>query len=192
MDLKNKFKHKLREVLLLEKENGNYEFGCVMLQVPFEKEVWDNIQSYIPDEVIYEGDEHGREDDQHVTLLYGLHQSNSDEDVINLVKTFNKVQLTLDTVGFFDSSDEYDVIKFELSDKILNKFNKILRDNVEYTSSFPDYKAHCTICYVKSGEGEKYVNILNKELDSFSFNCDKVVYSKPNNEKIKINLYDKN
>ena len=64
---------------LLEKENANYSYGCVMIDVDISDKEWETIQSLIDDEDIFEGEQYGREDAPHVTLLYGIHEDVPDE-----------------------------------------------------------------------------------------------------------------
>jgi len=169
--------------LLTEKENATYKYGCVMLEVDIDDEKWGEIQSLIKDEDIHEGDQYGREDGPHVTLLYGLHNDVEDSEVEELVKQFTPIKLTLDKVGIFPG-DEYDVVKFDISDKNLTKYNKMLRDNVEYTNDYPDYKAHLTIAYVKSGKGKEISDLINNDLEPMEFDCNEIKYSRGDKEKL--------
>lgn len=172
---------------LMEKKNGDYSYGCVMLGIKVPKEKWDMYQDFIDDEDVYEGDKFGREDDPHITLLYGLHDTVQDDEVSDLVKKWTPVEVKLSKVGMFESS-EYDVIKFEFNNKELKKYNKQLVDNVEFTTSYPDYHAHMTIAYVKSGKGKAICDKINKELKDDSYVGDNVIYSKSDKTKEKFKI----
>lgn len=173
--------------LLMEKENATYKYGCVMITVDISDDKWEEIQGLIDDKDIHEGDQYGREDNPHVTILYGLHNDIEDQEVEELIKQFKPIKVTLDKVGIFPGKD-YDVVKFELNDKNLNKYNGILKNNVVYTNDFPDYKAHLTIAYVTSGKGKEISDLINKELEPMEFECNEIEYSKANKEKKYIKL----
>lgn len=168
--------------LLTEKENANYSYGCVMITVDIGDDKWEEIQALINDDDIHEGEQYGREDGPHITILYGIHNNVEDEEIEELIEQIKPIKVTLDKVGIFPG-DEYDVVKFEVSDKNLNKYNKLFRDNVKYTNDYPDYKAHLTIAYVKSGRGKEISTTINKDLEAMEFDCNEIKYSKANNDK---------
>lgn len=168
--------------LLKENSQGVYEYGCVMLYFNFPQ--LGKIQKYIDEEDIYEDPEdssYGLEDEPHITLLYGLHDDVSLEQVKKIIDNF-----TFSTIKIFNPSlfknEDYDVLKFEANDEILNNINKDLRI-LPYTSKFNDYKAHMTIGYLKSGIGKKYTNKF-KDLE-FEIIPSYVVYSYPSDREKK-------
>lgn len=171
----NQIRKQVRK-LLLEKKDGDYSFGCIMVNVNIPKKEWDKIQSLIEDDEIYEEGNTGREDEPHATILYGLHATNSDDKVKDVVSEFDPFDMELKKVDIFDTNPDFDVIKFSITSKDLVKYNKILKD-LPYTNDYPDYKPHVTIAYVKSGKGKEIMKRY-KDFKALEFHCDKIRYSK--------------
>ena len=55
-----------------------------------------------------------------------------------------------------------------------------------YTSSYPDYKPHMTVAYLKKGEGQKYVERLMDK--TYTVTPTHLIYSKPDGSKIRFEL----
>jgi 2'-5' RNA ligase len=187
---KEKIKKNLR--ILLEKANDTYSYGCVMLYFNVSKKQWNEFQSMIDDEDIYteEGDNtYGREDEPHVTILYGLHADIPDSDIESLIDTIKPPKLTLKKISIFDNSDDYDVVKFDIIGDSETKLGKMNAKFVElpHTTNYPDYHPHSTIAYVKAGTGEKYVKTLSDD-EAISIIPNQVVYSKADGTKNKYKL----
>lgn len=177
--IRNKVRQRIDEIAGVE-----YKYGCVMLYFDIPKKQWDDIQDLIKDEDISEVEGvTGRETEPHVTLLYGIHADVSDEDVEAIINEFSAPELTLDKIGIFEN-DVQDVVKFDIKCKELNEMNKKLKE-LDHTSSFPNYEAHATIAFVKSGKGKDYKQTLGDEAITLIPN--KIVYSKPDGSK---NNYD--
>lgn len=177
--------------LLKENSQGVYEYGCVMLYFNFPQ--LGKIQKYIDEEDIYIDEEdpsYGLEDEPHITLLYGLHDDVTLEQVKEIIDGFTFENVEIISPSLFEN-EKYDVLKFEVADtELLNDVNKELR-TLPYTSKFDDYQAHMTIGYIKPGMGQKYVDKF-KDLE-FEIVPSYVVYSYPSDgekkkDKIKINI----
>lgn len=148
---------------------------------------WNEIISFINPEDIYrpEDPSKGLETDPHITVLYGLHDTVSDSDIQEVVNQIDssRLNLKINGVGVFENKD-FDVVKFNVESEYLHQMNSMFRA-LPYSSDYPDYKPHITIAYVKQGTGKKY------EDRSFIYELPKVhkiVYSKPDDEKIEFNL----
>jgi 2'-5' RNA ligase len=168
---------KLRN-MLLEKKNGEYEYGCVMAQLNIDEAQWEDIQSPIKDGELHQGDNMGREDDPHITILYGLHKSVSDDEIEEVISDFEPFEVELKKVDIFEN-DDFDVIKFSINNKDLTQYNKILKE-LPHTNSYPDYKAHVTIAYVKQGMGKEIMDRY-KDIEGLSLTCNEIRYSKSDN-----------
>jgi 2'-5' RNA ligase len=173
----------------LEEEKSNKrEYGCLMLDVPFQN--WQKVLSRISKEDLYEEegvDTYGLEDEPHVTVIYGLHEEVKDEKLIKFVKEFCKstpIEIEVTKMGVFKNS-KFDVIKFDVESSILKSLNKKLSENFPYTSKFPNFEPHITIAYLKKGTSEKYLKELKepvtKSLKTF-------VYSKADRSKIEFKI----
>jgi len=157
---------------ILEKKENNrkFEYGCLMINYEFP-----DIEKL--HELIHKDDiaKDGLENDPHTTILFGLHDKEIDDDDIFDIISKNEINnLILYNASLFES-DEFDVLKFDVKEQMLDedgkdiykkskdflyKMNKTLTDNFPYTTDFPDYHPHCTIGYLKKGEGKKYIKEL--------------------------------
>jgi len=184
MNLKNK----IREALL-EKQKREYEYGCVMVDLSVDKKEWDNIQKMVDEDDIYFGTEedqgYGRELEPHVTALYGIHDDVLDEDVEKIIAKFTKPEIKLKKISAF-KNEKFDVLKFDVESLDMHEMNDMLK-KLPYTTNYPDYHPHATICYLKNGTADKYVKKLS-DIEPIIATPDIVVYSKPDGSKKKYNL----
>lgn len=167
----------------LAKIKRKYDYGCVLVNVLYDKEMWDDIQSKIDDKDIIEITKEnnvGREDEPHITILYGLHSDVSDKDVEKLIENVKNIKFSIDGVSIFENED-FDVLKFDVKSKDLQKLNKLFKE-LPHTSKYPDYHPHLTITYLKAGKGKKYLKSFENFKD-IDFDIDKIIYSKPNGKK---------
>ena len=156
------------------KESSGYEYGCVMVEVPVSN--WNEITSYIDPEDVYTGDDdtHGIQDNPHVTILYGLHDGVTEEQIKSVFEGFTEsINIEVDGIGIFENKD-YDVVKFNVNpDGALQELHNRLSE-FPNSNSFPDYKPHITIAYVNKGTGKKY---LKPDYKYTVKNVDKITYS---------------
>ena len=168
---------------IMEKSKDTYSYGCAMLYFNFPE--MEEIHSMIDPEDIYteEGDRtYGLENEPHVTLLYGLHSYEiNDQDVIDVCKEKKVGNIKLYNASLFENKD-YDVLKFDADNDVLFEINKNLTENFPYSTDYPDYRPHSTIAYIKSGKGAKYIDMLKGK--EFIATPDKIVYSKPDGTRI--------
>lgn len=148
----------------------------------------EEIHSMIDEEDVYTEEDdrsYGLETEPHTTLLYGLHSDEiEDGDVINTSNKGIPKELKLHNASLFNN-DKYDVLKFDVDNQDLHRINAELT-KFPHTTNFPDYHPHSTIAYLKKGSGQKYCDMLNGQ--SFIVNPSKIVYSKPDGEKIEHQL----
>jgi len=188
-------KYKIKEELrrgLLEKKGDTYDYGCVMLYFNIKKSDWDRIQSLIADEDLYEeeGDQtYGRENDPHVTVLYGLHADVPDSKIEELVDGLKPTELILKKISIFENNDKYDVVKFDITGVSKGKLSDMNTKFVKlpHTSDYPDYYPHATIAYVKAGTGKKYVQTLSTK-DAITVEATEIRYSKADGTENKYKL----
>ena len=119
----------------------------------------------------------GREDDPHVTILYGLTDDNPKS-----VRQSLRGQPT-GTIEFGQTSvfkcDDYDVVKIDVLGDYIEHIHDVLADDCKYESTHPTYIPHCTLAYVRSGCGKKYLGMDDMEGQSFMPN--KVIFSNTQN-----------
>ena len=147
--------------ILNEDNKPKNKFGCVMLYFEFPE--MSLLHSMIDEKDIYteKGDRSfGLEDEPHTTLLYGLHDGVTVDDVKNVMDKFKFGNLIAHNPSLFQN-EKYDVLKFDMKypnkeGNFLHKCNEELK-MFPHTSDFPDYHPHMTVSYIKPGNGNKYV-----------------------------------
>lgn len=189
MDIKNR----LRQVLLeVEKKDHKREYGCLMVFLDVDKKAWKELQDMISEDDLYteDGDDgYGRENEPHVTILYGLHGDIEDKDLEVEIDKISEPKIKFEKISTFDN-EKFDVLKFDVKSPDLIKLNKKFSE-FPHTNTFPDYHAHATIAYLKKGTAEKYIKKA-KDLVDMKIENDKIVYSKVDGSKkeYKINKND--
>jgi hypothetical protein len=171
--------------LFLEKDSKMYDYGCLMVYLNIPN--WSEFLSEINPEHLYQSDNdrYGFETEPHCTILYGIHNDVSDDDVIKLFSDIkvSDFDMIVDGIDCFFNKD-YDVLKLNVKSNKLNQLNELAK-TLPHTSQYPDYKPHITIGYLQKGNGIKYIEPKVKfTIDNIS----KIVYSKTNGEKIDILL----
>lgn len=185
------------------KLNGTYDFSS--LQIPLPEALAKSIMAWgkknIPDENLHDNakDTKGREDEIHVTLLYGIKVTDNDGirkfipilmGILGAVKPF-KVRLGL--VTLFRDKPDYDVVKIEAESSGLQKLHYKIRNSLGGDGSesmvknnYPTYQSHCTIGYIKKSTADDLNG--NEDFLGKTFTVDKVIFSIPNGHKIPITL----
>lgn len=167
-----------------KKKDQQYSSGCIMGYFAIDPNYYKEYVN-INEEDIYnnEENEYGIEIEPHCTVLYGLHDDEIDEDsVVKLFTIIKPFQVQLKEISLFEN-ENFDVLKFDVSDEYLKIVNDVVSKQFPNTQTFPDYHAHCTIAYLKPGTGKNYVKQLEQPIDIF---IDKWVYSQSNGRKISI------
>ena len=171
---------------LFEKKEAGHSYGCAMIYFDFPE--MQELHSQIEDSDIYteEGDRSfGLEDEPHVTLLYGLHSNEIDDNtVMEICKSRPVGPITLVNISLFEN-EQYDVLKFDAQNEVLHSINSELSE-LPHTTSFPDYHPHSTLGYLKPGTGKKYVELFKNK--TYEVYPSKIVYSKPSGDRIEENL----
>ena len=160
--LKKELYWKLIDRELLSEREEQIEYGALMLFLDIP--VWEKITSIIKKDDIYKkDDEFGIETEPHVSILYGFHDNVDADKVFDLYKEnfdLKPIEISVEGISTFEN-DEFDVIKMDVSSKILTKMNSVMRE-LPSTITFPKYHAHITLAYVKKGRGKDYVKSFEK------------------------------
>ena len=136
----------------------------------------------IPDEDL-NGD--GRESKTHITIVYGLCADQRDT-VQTIVKNFGTVKATLGKVGYFRNNPDFDVVIVKVESRDLEKLNDKLCTALRVETDYMDYKAHCTIAYVKKGRADKHGGDTVFEGTKLKFN--KIIFENNNDRSMTIEL----
>ena len=179
------------EHYFIEKENVVYKLSST--QVNLNEEIADKVTDFsskIPDEFIYEDpedDSYGREDQIHVTALYGIHDE-LPEETKEVLKNVEPFEVTLGDISYFEA-DKYDVMKIEIESEALHNINKLLRDNVEYTNQYDEYIQHCTVAYVTKDFSRDSID--NETFNDLTQTITEVIFSSKNGKNYIIKLKEK-
>ena len=183
-------KLRLREILLEGKHKKTHknEYGCVMVYLDVDKKEWDNMLDLIDKDDLYEpedDDSYGKETEPHVTALFGLHGDISDKDIETKIKNIKEPKLSFTGISAF-KNDKFEVVKFDVESKDMNKLNKNLSE-LPHTNSFKNYHPHCTIAYLKPNMTDKYVKKLKGKIN-FDMLPSHIIYSKVDGSKVRYNF----
>jgi 2'-5' RNA ligase len=114
----------------------------------------------------------GYEDHLHITLLYGLTENDPDvvEKLRETVKGYGPIKVTLGKVSVFggeETGKPYDVVKLSVESRDLQALHKSIKENLENEQTWPTYKPHVTLAYVKAGHGQQYAGLDDFEGEEF-------------------------
>lgn len=180
-----KYINNMDKFLETKKEKVN-DYNCLMLYFKFDN--WDNIQEVISDTDLYidpKDPSYGREEEPHVTLIYGIHDI-PDSDIVEDIKNISKPSIKFKKVSNFEN-DNFDVLKFDVESEDMIELNNFFKSKYPNTNSF-DYHPHCTIAYLLPGTSEKYFDKINLNQE---FTLDKIVYSKIDGSKLNFKFNEK-
>lgn len=168
---------------LLKEEKQTYDYGCAMLYFNFPE--MEKIHTMIAPEDIYteEGDRsYGLEDEPHTTLLYGLHEGVSEQNIEEVLSKYEYGTCYVSNASSFNN-EKYDVLKFDVKGENLHETNAALKQ-FPFTTEYPNYHPHMTIAYLKPGKAKKYTAQLSGQ--EFELIPTHAVYSKPNGDQVKL------
>lgn len=177
----------------LLKEEGEPKYGCLMamlspdLSGQFIEWAFDHVDR---DDVVPDNGKTGYEDEPHITILYGFHEGVTHEEVLNAIKDFGPITLTLGKISKF-KQEELDVLKIDVESKDLHESNELLREKFaeRLTVKFPDYHPHQTIAYVKKGAAE---DIDPETFEGFEMTITDLMYSYPDGvKKVRLKLEER-
>ena len=158
-----------------EKLNTSYSYHSIQIPLHIEKNMYfDKELDKIKDSDLYhEGkpelnyfnqleynDSFGKENEPHCTLLYGLTNECDYFKICQLFNNLNPINITIGTISVFNN-DKYDVVKLDVISNRLEKIHYYLRTHYSNENTFPVYKPHITLAYVKKGYGNKYITKSN-------------------------------
>lgn len=171
--------------LVTESKNQTYDYGCAMIYFNFPEINY--LHKLIDANHIYteDGDgSFGLETEPHTTLLYGLHDVVSLDDVKGVFNNHTFHTCRIHKPSLFQN-EKFDVLKFDVSGPSLHDANAQFR-TFPHTNDYPDYHPHLTIAYLKPGFGQRYV----RKLGQIEYMLKPIygVYSEPTGTKTKIDL----
>lgn len=170
--------------------NVRYDYSSVHVDVPspLANEIVSWGRLHVTDDDIYVSQKDptfGREDEIHITILYGLHTEHPDQ-VRDLLQKQGPVKVRLGKIGVFTNPFKFDVVMIEAVSDDLRRLNAALTENMRHTNKYGGYHPHVTIAYVKKGKGWQF-NKWNV-FEGREFACDYAVFSSKNGSKEKFVL----
>ncbi len=178
---------------LTEKYETKYEYSSTQINLPpqMAKIILEWGDAAVPDDIVYHDPSDptfGREDELHVTVLYGIHTGDprSVEKLLLRQKPFG---IDLGKLSVFTSNDNFDVLKVDVQSEALHRLYRSFSNGLKATESYPEYIPHITIAYVKKRKADALVGA-----DIFSdksFRAEEVVFSSKDGDKTKIRIGEK-
>jgi 2'-5' RNA ligase len=177
---------------LITEDKGGYDYGCAMLYFEPNNEIVEFQKNINPDDLYIAEDNggYGIETEPHCTLLYGLHEEVSLDDVKKILDNIVFGYCRIHNPSLFEN-EKFDVLKFDVGythkgGAFLHNANRML-STLPHTTSYPDYHPHMTLAYLKPGKGKEYVESLGGT-PAFMYKPTHLVYSQPDGTKTNIDL----
>lgn len=178
------------KLFMVNETRNKYDYSSLLIELP--ESVADDVISWgfdhVPNESLFldpKDPTFGREDDPHITLIYGIHTDNLKE-VSDLFDDEKKFECKLGKIDLFTKSDKFDVLIATVECPDLHRLNSKMRRNLDATESYPVYVPHVTICYMKKGAGKKYIG--NDAFVDEKFMINKIFFSSKTGDKTSIKL----
>jgi len=173
---------------LAESEKVRRDYSSVQLHLP--EKLADEIISWgydhVPERLIFFNPNRpsfGREDNIHITILYGIKEKLS--VVASLLKNIKPFEVELGKTSLFQN-EVFDVLKIDVECAELHHINSILTKNLEVFQTYPKYIPHVTIAYLNKNRGREYKN--RNDFEGITFKVNEFVFSSKDGPKYKIEL----
>lgn len=169
-------------------ETDKYEFSSTQVNLP--ESIAKSFRQYsaaVPDDKLapeeaagYGGGTSatGRENEPHITLLYGLH-GDDPSGVVKLLSGVGPIKAVLGKTAIFPASESggADVLKVDVESVDLRRLNKKIADSLPHTTAHPIYKPHATLAYLLAGEGKAYAGKIVPGVTGRKIKLNSVVFS---------------
>ena len=169
-----------------------HSYSCLMAVLP--DDAVDKLRQFglsIPDDCIYQDDsgDKGRETEFHTTIKYGIHTKDPEEVKEAIVPLLKPLGARLGKVTVFNG-DEYVVLKVSVQSEDLTRMNQAVRQNLECTDTYPDYKPHVTIAYLKKDPKNPlyFQDFCTDEFDGMEVVSGKLKFTTPDKKKYSMSL----
>ncbi len=147
------------------------EYACIMLDYKM-PEFIKEIQKKIPEEDIYFGSEDDRsknmfglENECHITIVYGLNNDVEFKNIEPYLFQLNEYKTILTDISTFENKN-FDVLKVTAKCPKAFESNKLIMNNFDVHTDYPDYNPHMTIAYMKKGKADKYKKKILDKIDT--------------------------
>ena len=164
---------------------GLYPYSSVQINVPtvISKKIISWGENMISDKDIYSPPHdliHGREDEIHITLLYGIHSQYPKQTNL-LMSSYPCFDIELGQVSIFTTNKDFDVVKIEVNSPSLYYLHNILKTNIPNTTCYINYNPHVTIAYIKKN---LYKNLIGRKyFDGWQWTTNSIIFSSTDGQK---------
>jgi len=179
-----------RQFLANESRRTIHDYSSLLVELP--EDLTDNIISwgfdYVPSDYLFTDTKDptfGREDNIHITVLYGVHTGDAG-DVSGLFTKEKEFDCTLGKIDLFTRNSKFDVLVVSVECEDLDKLNRKMRKEIEATESYPVFVPHVTIGYLKKDHGKQYIG--DETFKGEKFKIDKLIFSSKNGSRTSIPL----
>lgn len=162
-----------------------YHFSSLYLEPP--STISDRVlqwgRKYIHDNEIFvgkDGQPGGRENQIHITILYGIRYKQG-EAVAEVLRDASPMPIKIGAIDLFVHHDLYDVMVLKVESNELRLLNQRLRKAVLYEDKYSDYNPHVTIAFLKKNRGWRHYG--KTYFSDLSFVCDSVVFASKDGQK---------
>jgi 2'-5' RNA ligase len=173
-------------------ESGKIKRDYSSIQLDLPERLADEIISWgydnIPEKSVFFNPDRpsfGREDNIHITVLYGIAGRDTISGVESILKDTKPFSVRLGKLSLF-SNQVFDVLKIDVDSPDLHHMNSILVKNLDVAQTYPKYIPHVTIAYLNKNKGEKYKGL--KEFEGEKFQVNSLIFSSKDGTKHKIKL----
>ena len=116
----------------------------------------------------------GLEHESHITARWGLHFQTPSVKLRQALKAFGPITVEFGKTSLF-TGDDADVLKVDVKSEDLHRLYKTIGRLVPVHTTFPTYRPHATLAYVKKGRGSKYAG--DASLDGVKMQFPSLVFS---------------
>jgi 2'-5' RNA ligase len=165
--------------LILENEKS---YGCIMAEILGESReaILKYNKNHISDNVIYDNPKHefGREMESHITIKFGLTKDYKPFEIDEMFSKISPFNVSFSGISLFEN-DKFDVVKLDVESNILKKLNEQF-SKLPNEDEHPEYHPHCTLAYVKKGEGKQFID---KNVEIPDSEITQILYSRKDKKK---------
>jgi len=168
--------------------SAQYDFSSVHIDVPMDLsgEIIEWGKTQIPDNSLFKDLKNsfwGREDELHVTILYGIH-SKDHQPTLQLLENEKSIHVRLQNLHIFKEK-WFDVVTISVDSYDLERLNAKLKGNVRYSNRHKIYIPHITIAYVNKGEADRLQDVT---FSKTKFIVDVAVFSSKDGSRTSLKL----
>lgn len=172
-----------------DRKTGLYQYSSLQINVPsaIATQILEWGDKEILEKDIYSPSDdlvHGREDELHVTILYGIY-SEIPAEIFSLLANQSSFKLELGQISIFEN-ENFDVIKIEVISPELVYLNELLKKGIDHKAVYHNYKPHVTVAYTNKN---LYRSVVGKsDFNGWYWMVNSIIFSSRNGDKTPLRL----